>query len=140
MRYKIESTMAKWIVGSDGAAGVDLATVEQINLGPDLLGALAPLGVSVEIPQGHMGMLMPRSSLAMRGLIMVPGIIDSDYRGELKASVWLAPWATEARIEAGDRIAQLITVPIVDPTLWRESSTLRSTERGSCGFGSTGRQ
>lgn len=139
MRYTTESSAAQWRHGSDGAAGIDLAAVEQVCLDSETPMVLVSLGVRVEIPHGHMGLLMPRSSLAGRGVMMVPGVIDSDYRGLIKARLYLAPWETEARVAQGERVAQLILLPCVEPVLWRWADDLRDTERGSCGFGSTGK-
>jgi dUTP pyrophosphatase len=94
-------------------------------------------GVGVAIPEGHFGMLVPRSSLAKKGMTILnsPGIIDSDYRGEIMIMIKCDP---ELKIEVGDRIAQLIIVPYAK-TQFVKVETLSPTSRGTGGFGSTGK-
>jgi dUTP pyrophosphatase len=96
---------------------------------------MAKFGVAVEIPAGYCGLLVERSSNHKRDLSQVNkiGIIDSDYRGELMAPIY----CNQVDTEAGERIAQLVIVPILslDPE-W--SDELSDSERGEKGFGSTG--
>lgn len=103
---------------------------------------IIPLGVSVEIPDGYFGILVLRSSMGFkRGISLVNnvGIIDNDYRGELKLCVTLASdsFSAEEFIRAGERIAQLIILPMQYIQL-KEVDELSDTERGIGGFGSTG--
>jgi dUTP pyrophosphatase len=99
-----------------------------------------PTGLILEIPDGWEGQVRPRSGLAIKfGLTVVnaPGTIDSDYRGELK--VLLVNLGAETiGIGRGDRIAQLIVAP-APQAAFDEIERVDSTERGSGGFGSTGR-
>ncbi|MEO0624018.1 MAG: dUTP diphosphatase [Pseudomonadota bacterium] len=101
---------------------------------------LVPTGLSLAIPEGHEGQVRPRSGLAARHGVTVanaPGTIDSDYRGEL--GVLLVNLGAETfRIRHGERIAQLVITPVIQvaPSL---AETLPSTDRGTGGFGSTGR-
>jgi dUTP pyrophosphatase len=94
--------------------------------------------VHVQIPPGHVGLVWPRSGLAMRhGIDTLAGVIDSDYRGEVR--VILVNHGTEpVRIEAGDRIAQLLIQAVLRATFVRAES-LDDSARGPGGFGSTGR-
>lgn len=96
-------------------------------------------GVAVEIPEGHVGLLFPRSGLASKGhvdLANCVGVVDSGYRGEIKAP--LRNFGEEGRfIERGERICQLVVVPFV--TCECVEGELSETERGDGGFGSTGR-
>ncbi len=121
------------------AAGLDLAALEGVTLEPGEW-ARVPTGLSLEIPSGFEGQVRPRSGLAVRHGVTVlnaPGTIDSDYRGEVQvALINLGPRSFE--IEAGDRIAQLIIAPVTRVEVL-EVSELTATERGSGGFGSTGR-
>lgn len=123
-----------------GDAGLDLYA----RTGQEVLpGGIAkvPLGVSVAVPDGHVGLLVPRSSLAAkRGLWGQTGIIDSGYRGELSAIVRnVHPRELPTLIQPGDRIYQLVVVPLARPKI-ELVDTLDETERGSGGFGSTGQK
>ena len=121
-----------------GDAGLDLRSREGLTLEPGER-ALVPTGLAVAIPEGHVGLVAPRSGLAARfgiGVVNAPGIIDSGYRGEIK--VILVNHGREAvRLERGDRIAQLLVVahsaPVID-----EVDELPASARGTAGFGSTG--
>jgi dUTP pyrophosphatase len=96
------------------------------------------LGIAVQIPKGHVGLLFPRSSCAKTGKWMgnSVGVIDSDYIGELSAVFYTRDGADEYHV--GDRVAQLIIMPIPEIE-WHEVQELSPTERGSGGYGSTGR-
>jgi dUTP pyrophosphatase len=122
-----------------GDAGVDLYAREDTLLGPGER-ILVPTGIAVAIPDNHAGLVVPRSGLAIRGGIGVvngPGLIDAGYRGEVK--VVLINHGTEpVRLARGDRIAQLVVVPVVVAE-FVEVDALPDSSRGSGGFGSTGR-
>jgi len=99
-----------------------------------------PTGVAVAIPDGHAGLVLPRSGLASKqGLTLAnaPGLIDAGYRGEVTCAVVNLDREAPVRISKGDRIAQLVIVafPAVVPT-WTDE--LPGTTRGTGGFGSTG--
>lgn len=125
---------------TEGSAGFDLyACLEQtVYINPKAR-VLVSTGVAVEIPNSHCGMVCSRSGLAVKQGIFVlnaPGIIDSDYRGEIK--IILCNLSSEiSTIEHGQRIAQLVIVPIVIPEL-HLVNTVSATDRGTGGFGSTG--
>ena len=124
---------------SAGAAGLDLCTTKDFGLDP-LERMLVPTGIRLEIPQGYEGQVRPRSGLALKhGIAMVnaPGTIDSDYRGEIGV---LLVNLGQNRVEfnAGDRVAQLVICPVIQASL-RVVTQLDETERGSGGFGSTGK-
>ncbi len=98
-------------------------------------------GLAVEIPQGHAGLVLPRSGLALKhgiSLVNAPGLIDAGYRGEIGVLLLNTDPAEIFRVEPGDRIAQLLVLPFVElqPT---EVAELPNSERGDGGFGSTGR-
>lgn len=101
---------------------------------------LVPTGITVSIPPGYVGMVCPRSGLALKHGITVlnaPGIIDSDYRGEVGV-ILINLGVTRYQVKAGDRIAQLVIMPC--PNMWLVHAEIDSeTERGTGGFGSTGR-
>jgi len=126
---------------SAGAAGADLraAVASEMVIAPGERTAV-PTGLVLEIPDGWEGQVRPRSGLAIRhGLTVVnaPGTIDSDYRGELK--VLLVNLGDEAvTVDRGDRVAQLVVTP-APQALFVETEDIDATDRGSGGFGSTGR-
>jgi dUTP pyrophosphatase len=122
-----------------GDAGLDLVSVLDVEVAPGER-AMVPTGVSVAIPEGHAGLVLPRSGLASRhGLTLAnaPGLIDAGYRGEITCAVVNLDRELPVRISRGDRIAQLVIVPIPSiETLWVDE--LPASERGEGGFGSTG--
>jgi dUTP pyrophosphatase len=122
-------------------AGLDLRSVVDCELGPGDR-ALVPVGLAVEIPPGHAGLVVPRSGLAARHGITIlnaPGLVDAGYRGELQVALLNTDRSEPFPIAAGDRIAQLVivAVPAVEPVL---SDELSASVRGERGFGSSGRQ
>ena len=122
---------------SPGAAGADLRAREAVVLAPGGRAAVAT-GLHVEIPPGHVGLVWPRSGLAVRhGIDTLAGVIDSDYRGEVRV-VLVNHGDAEFRIEPGDRIGQLL-VQRVERASFTRSGSLAATVRGEGGFGSTGR-
>ncbi|MGZ5289128.1 MAG: dUTP diphosphatase [Actinomycetota bacterium] len=122
-----------------GDAGLDLRAVADVKVAPGER-AMVPTGVAVAIPEGHAGLVLPRSGLAAKqGLTLAnsPGLIDAGYRGEVICAMVNLDPSTPVAIAKGDRIAQLVIVevPEVVPA-WAES--LPQTVRGDGGFGSTG--
>ena len=121
-----------------GDAGADLQAAEALTIGAGEY-ALVATGLSMAIPEGRAGLVLPRSGLAVRTGVTVlnsPGLVDSGYRGELKVA--LINHGKEAfEIAVGDRIAQLVIVPISAPD-YELVDSLGHTERGAGGFGSTG--
>lgn len=122
----------------EGDAGLDLLSTIDVTLQP-FARTLIPTGLAVAIPKGYAGFVQPRSGLALRaGLSMAntPGLVDSNYRGELKVIAVNLDSTEPIHIERGDRIAQLVIqeVPIVDLV---EVNELDDTERGAQGFGSS---
>jgi dUTP pyrophosphatase len=122
-----------------GDAGFDLRSVVDVEVGPGER-AMVPTGVAVAIPEGHTGLVLPRSGLASRyGLTMAnaPGLIDAGYRGEVICAVVNLDRETPVKLSRGERIAQLVIVPIPDlEPVWVED--LPPSTRGPGGFGSTG--
>lgn len=118
------------------SAGYDLMAVAPVDLYPGDRVAI-PCGFAVALPMGMVGLIWPRSGMAVRqGVDTLAGVIDSDYTGEVKA-VLINHGMDRVQIRAGDRIAQLVIVPCLQaPTV--EVDELETTERGCGGFGSTG--
>lgn len=128
-----------------GAAAMDLCACLDgpLTLKPCRDGwncALVPTGLAMAIPQGYVGLIFARSGLASKQGVSPAncvGVIDSDYRGEVKVA--LANHGTaDYVIHPGDRIAQLMITPVVQPQL-EEVKELSETLRGAGGFGSTGK-
>lgn len=121
-----------------GDAAVDLHSRIDVTLQPGERAAV-PTGLAVAIPDGHAGLVLPRSGHAMRmgvGVVNGPGLIDSGYRGEISV-ILINHGDDTVEFARGERIAQLAVVPV--PTvIWNQVDTLDQTERGSGGFGSTG--
>jgi dUTP pyrophosphatase len=123
--------------GSAAAAGADLCASEALVLEPGARAAV-PTGVRLAIPPGHVGLVWPRSGLAVRhGIDTLAGVIDSDYRGEVRV-VLVNHGEEPFAVGAGDRVAQLL-VQRVERAAFVPSAQLDGTARGEGGFGSTGR-
>jgi dUTP pyrophosphatase len=122
---------------SAGAAGADLRASEAVEIAPGGRAAV-PTGVRLQIPPGHVGLVWPRSGLAVRhGIDTLAGVIDSDYRGEVRVVLVNHGDAT-FRIAPGDRVAQLL-VQHVERAAFVAAPAIDETDRGGGGFGSTGR-
>jgi len=124
----------------EGDAGLDLYACETAHIGPGERWSVGT-GVAMEIPAGHAGLVLPRSGLAREhgiALVNSPGLVDSGYRGEVRVLLLNTDPAETFRVEAGDRIAQLVLVPIAlaEPA---EVGSLAESARGGGGFGSSGR-
>lgn len=124
--------------GTDGAAGYDLFMPEAgatIGKHSDLFG----LGFAAKVPEGHVALILPRSSAGVKHGIHLGntvGVIDSDYEGEWKVNIRgrvgdVVQWA------AGERLFQFVVVPVATPTLKFVNKFTTASERGSGGFGST---
>ena len=122
----------------EGDAGLDLSACERVELGPGER-AVVSTGLAVAIPEGHAGLVLPRSGLAVRhgiGKVNAPGLIDAGYRGELKVVLLNTDRNERFVVEPGMRIAQLVVVPVA-MTEPREVTELPESERGERGFGSS---
>lgn len=122
-----------------GAAGMDLLAAREMVIPPGAR-ALVPTGLAVAIPEGFEMQVRPRSGLALKHGVTVlnaPGTVDSDYRGEVGV-ILLNTGAEPFVIARGDRIAQAVFAPVTRAA-WEEVVVLPETQRGTGGFGSTGR-
>lgn len=124
-----------------GDAGYDLASVESATLAPGER-ALVGTGISVAIPEGYAGLVLPRSGLAVRhgvSLVNTPGLIDSGYRGEIRVPLINHDRRETFEVEPGMRIAQLLLVRAADASFVAVESLEESADgRGEGGFGSSG--
>ena len=114
-------------------AGFELFSAEQITLYPQQTVKIKT-GVCLEIPDGYCGVIHDRSSMGSKSLKVMGGVIDSTYRGEI--IVCLYNGGLETEIKSGDKIAQLLVLPVPDVTI-TEVDSLSETRRGTKGFGST---
>ena len=121
-----------------GDAGMDLVATEIIN--EEVFQITYGIGLAMEIPEGFVGLIFPRSSIRKTDLSLTNcvGVIDSGYRGELQATFRKERGVVSKKYEVGDRIAQIMIIPHPDVT-FIETDELSSTERGDGGFGSTGK-
>ena len=127
--------------GTEASAGADLYACMQdkVEVGPGQ-SAMIPTGIAMEIPKGYAGLVFARSSMgAKRGLAPANkvGVIDSDYRGEIRVVLYNHSGEVQS-IEPGERVAQLLIVPVFTPG-FQEAEKLSDTSRGAGGFGSTGK-
>lgn len=123
-----------------GDAGLDLHSAQSAHIGPGERWQIST-GLAVEVPEGHAGFVLPRSGNALRygiSLVNAPGLIDAGYRGEIGVLLQNNDPAEIFRVKPGDRIAQIVVVPIatLEPVA---VDALADSERGAGGFGSSGR-
>ena len=122
-----------------GDAGADLCAAEAVTLAPGQRHTVAT-GVSIALPEGYAGFVVPRSGLAARhGITIVnaPGTVDAGYRGEIRVTVLNTDSSMPYDIAVGDRIAQLIVFPVTRAR-FIPVDTLPESHRGTAGFGSSG--
>ncbi len=122
-----------------GDAGIDLSAAEPVHLLP---GGRATIGTGVRIalPAGTVGLVVPRSGLAARHgvtIVNAPGTIDAGYRGEIRVTLLNTDLDSAFHVSVGDRIAQLIVLPL-PPVRLVPVAALPGSHRGTGGFGSTG--
>lgn len=121
-----------------GDAGMDLTSRETVEIAPQGT-IMVGTGVAMEIPEGYVGLCFPRSGLASKrgiNLANCVGVIDSGYRGEIKAPLYNAGHDTQI-VERGERVFQIVIVPFVSCECV-EVDELSKTERAANGFGSSG--
>lgn len=126
---------------NEGDAGCDLVSVETCTLPAAGGRALVATGLSVAIPEGYGGFVLPRSGLAAQHgvtCINAPGLIDAGYRGEIKVALVNLDPHHDYQVHAGDRIAQLVILAVASVD-FRELDELPTSTRGHGGFGSSGR-
>jgi dUTP pyrophosphatase len=123
----------------DNDAGLDLYAAESARIGPGQRVSVGT-GLAVAIPDGLAGLVLPRSGLALKhgiALVNSPGLIDSGYRGEVRVLLLNTDGTSDFRLAPGDRIAQLLLVPVAHASP-QEADSLDPSARGRLGFGSSG--
>lgn len=139
MRYTVENELCVPNVGTPLSAGLDLRSKVDIDVIPNRT-TFIPTGLRIALEPNTVGLLFPRSGLSTKyGLRLANGVgvIDADYRGEIIVPIYHDTSGIYS-VKAGERIAQLVVMPILSPALFERVSTLDETERGAGGFGSTG--
>jgi len=122
-----------------GDAGADLTSTDAVRLAPGERVTVGT-GVALALPEGYAGFVVPRSGLAARhGITIVnaPGTIDAGYRGEIRVTLLNTDTAEPYEVAVGDRVAQLVIVPVVRAA-FVPVDQLPTSVRGTAGFGSTG--
>lgn len=122
-----------------GDAGADLSAAEPVELAPGQR-ATVGTGVAIALPDGYVAFVVPRSGLAAKhGITIVnsPGTVDAGYRGEIRVTLLNTDSAAPYSVAAGDRIAQLVVMPVTRAR-FVEVAMLPGSHRGESGFGSSG--
>lgn len=118
-------------------AGLDLYGLEEFVLSPGQ-GKVARTGIALALAEGYVGLVADRSSMAKKGIKTAGGVIDAGYRGEIQVVLWNIS-AEPVQCRAGERIAQLLILPVATPAVKEVDAFDHDTARGTKGFGSTGR-
>ena len=136
---RLDPGMALPSYSHPGDAGADLATAEDVELGPGER-VLVRTGLAIALPAGYAAFVHPRSGLAAKygvTLVNAPGTVDAGYRGEIKVTLLNTDRDRAVRFNRGDRIAQLV-IQRVERAVFHEAEVLPGSSRGDAGFGSTG--
>ena len=123
----------------EGDAAVDLRSTQDLVIEPGER-ALVSTGIAIELPLGCAALVVPRSGLAIKhgiSVVNAPGLIDSNYRGEIKVILLNTDLRQSFTIQRGDRIAQLMIIKVEQPQ-FEVKAELSETARGAGGFGSSG--
>ena len=141
MQVKIKKLSNDAIIptyAKSGDAGMDLIATSII--GEEVFQITYGMGIALEIPNGFVGLVFPRSSIRKTDLSLTNsvGVIDSGYRGELQATFRKHKGVASTTYAVGDRVAQIMIIPH-PPIQFEEVEELNNTERGEGGFGSTGK-
>lgn len=137
--HRLDTDLEQMAYARAGDAGLDLRARTAFSLEPGAR-ALVATGIAVALPPGYVGLVHPRSGLALSAGVTVlnaPGTIDASYRGEISVILINTDAQTTFHGSRGDRIAQLVIVPCIQAALI-EVSELPGTSRSVQGFGSTG--
>jgi dUTP pyrophosphatase len=118
-------------------AGLDLYSLEDVVLLPGM-GRVAKTGIAIALPPHHVGLVADRSSLAKKGIKTAGGIIDAGYRGEIHIVLWNIS-QEPLQLKKGERIAQLLILPVATPAVQEVAAFTEETLRGAKGFGSSGK-
>jgi dUTP pyrophosphatase len=136
--YTCTTNVKNHPVKSKGDAGIDLALTEDVWIDGKCSSKLLGTGLSFQLPTNTVGLIWPRSSMAVKGIETGGGVIDESYRGEVKL-ILRNHSSYGIKLKAGDRVAQLIIQPCIHTIPVPVQYQLNNTIRGTNGFGSTGK-
>lgn len=134
IKYQLDKGAYKPTKAHDLDAGFDLYAPNDMRIGDNIVDTK----VHILIPAGYVGLIFPRSSMSQRGFITHTGVIDAGYTGSIKVNLEYQGTDTEIHYRAGQRIAQIVIVPIPKVELVEYDITTIKTDRGQGGFGSSG--
>lgn len=120
-----------------GSAGLDLYSIEPVVLVPNTPTKVRT-GIAMQLPLGHVGLIQDRSGLGAKGVRTLAGVLDADYEGEVIVCLIFLGQGT-ILLNPGDRIAQLLVLPIPEVSVREDWDESRQSQRGQNGFGSSGR-
>lgn len=120
-----------------GSAGLDLYSIEPVVLVPNTPTKVRT-GIAMQLPLGHVGLIQDRSGLGAKGVRTLAGVLDADYEGEVIVCLIFLGQGT-ILLNPGDRIAQLLVLPIPEVSVREDWDESRQSQRGQDGFGSSGR-
>lgn len=135
-RLRQDATIPTKTNATDAGFDLYVCTKEEIVLNPKEV-KLIPTGIAMALPRGYAGLIWDRSSMGVKGIHRFAGVVDSGYRGEIKVCLYNSNDRSYS-INSGDRIAQIL-IQKVDSFYLREVIDLNETDRGSGGFGSSGK-
>lgn len=140
VKYTLKDGAQAPSFANPGDAGADIRAIEDVTINPGET-KLIKTGINAAIPSGYVGLVCSRSGLALKNSVFVlnsPGVVDSGYRGEWGVILFNAG-DVPFNVMAGDRVAQMMIMQTPN-VVYFEVETLDNTERGTGGFGSTGKQ
>lgn len=136
--FTVESNAYKPIKAYLNDAGWDLCSKQDIILTPYDIFTI-DTGVHIDIPNGYFGLVLPRSSISNKGILVFTGVIDSGYKGSVKINIMNLKNEPQVSIKKGDRVGQLILMPYYYDTIINGIHLYKKYKRGYNGFGSSGR-
>lgn len=122
----------------EGDSGMDVFSTKHDYI-PCRRNVLVGTGIAAEIPEGYELQVRPRSGLTKRGVLAAFGTVDAGYRGEIMVNLFNLNFYEDYLVQPGDRIAQLVLAPVTRAEIEQVEELDTNTERGTDGFGSTGR-
>lgn len=122
----------------DSDAGWDLYCLGGVELSRENV-AIAPTGIAMQLPKASFALVSPRSGLALKGVVVLGGVIDAGYRGEVLVILGLIGWRHTLYLPPGSRIAQLVLHSVPQQVTFHSVDSLDPSDRNEAGLGSTGR-
>ena len=137
MKVMLDDGAFEPIRAHDTDAGLDLRAKRSVRV-PAHGSAVIPTGVHIELPEGTAGLMVSKSGLNVQHDITSTGLVDEGYTGEIMVKLY-NHGEDSYQVNAGDKVSQLVVIPVLYEPVERVESLEMDTERGSAGFGSTGK-